>query len=489
MDRTENVNVASAAASAAVAMSASSSSIKSSTNKLRTSVSHNKSSYNDLSTVTANDNVVNSVNSSAVSSSSSRKRVVSELETAITNNNSNKRDVNDSSLSELRKMIQDEQTNQTSLTDYTALIQTDPTSYQNAVWRERVAQWFYDVLDYLEESRDLAFVAMNIFDRYLAVQTSEYTSSMSGTTVDSTSIPLMMMDHFEYEVLSITSLFLAVRIAGTNKSLTVPEMLELSSSGVQVRHVLCAGNNMLGKVSWDHRIITPHNFLRAFYSRLVQSTSGVMTGGSMTEQAMPKSSSTAATPTQSRSLFDFAAYLIEVSVCDMYFTQVLPSEVAMAALAMALMCDEDMATRYQATFALFLHSAQAETGIDVDSPRMKSILSRMLDVYNQSQEAVVAGGSNIVDGSHDIRDENDIQLDANLIRSDRADNLSQETHIILEDDDTITRPIVIPEDLAADVSTITPTSIRTVTPLFIPSSTNLSDDNAPARKRARVDEG
>eukprot|EP00529_Nitzschia_sp_RCC80_P042565 CAMPEP_0113496796 /NCGR_PEP_ID=MMETSP0014_2-20120614/30304_1 /TAXON_ID=2857 /ORGANISM="Nitzschia sp." /LENGTH=250 /DNA_ID=CAMNT_0000390725 /DNA_START=385 /DNA_END=1134 /DNA_ORIENTATION=+ /assembly_acc=CAM_ASM_000159 len=182
------------------------------------------------------------------------KRVVSELQTG---NDENKDLTSDekkdsaaaSSLAKLRTMVHEERTVHTTLKDYTTLLQSDdPTSFQNTAWRERVAQWFYDVSDYLEESRDLAYVAMNILDRFLAVQASS-ASSEEDASLDSTNSSFLV-DHFEYEILSITALFLAVRISGTNKNLTVQEMLELSSSGVQVRHVLGAGNTLLETVSW-----------------------------------------------------------------------------------------------------------------------------------------------------------------------------------------------------------------------------------------------
>ena len=85
----------------------------------------------------------------------------------------------------------------------------------NQLWRERVAQWCYDVLDYLEESRDVAHVAMSFLDRYLAVLATE--NSNGGE-----------VQPFEFEVISFTSLFLAIRVCGRNKNLQIPELLQLS---------------------------------------------------------------------------------------------------------------------------------------------------------------------------------------------------------------------------------------------------------------------
>ena len=418
------------------------------------------------------------------------KRVVSELQTG--GDDGDNKDLksdkkNDSSaassLAKLRSMVQEERTVHTTLKDYTTLIHADDlTSFQNSTWRERVAQWFYDVSDYLEESRDLAYVAMKILDRFLAVQASS-ASSDEDASLDSTNSSFLV-DHFEYEILSITALFLAVRISGTNKNLTVQEMLELSSSGVQIRHVLGAGNTMLETVSWDHRMVTPHNFLRVLYELLVQSS--IVPGESSKSSSSAAAASTRTSPLQS-SLFDLASYLIEVSVCDLYFAQVLPSEVAFAALAMALRCDEETTARYgKASVALFLQTIQTETGIDINSPRMKAITARLSDVYSQSQEASActrtAGSRRLVEhhqASHDIREEED-ESSIILLKQDIA-NVND-----IDDNNNNGRPIIIPQDYS-DVPSELPEPARTISPATIPlSHVCPDDDNSPPTKRARV---
>jgi hypothetical protein len=391
-----------------------------------------------------------------------KNRVVSELEASSTKTDAHADDAKaqqqlKNSTSHLRMMVQEERTVQASLADCSTLLQSDPALFQNTVWREHVAQWFYDVLDYLEESRDLAFVAMNILDRYLAVLASECNCSTDHNP--------FLLDHFEYEVLSITSLFLAVRITGSKKDLTVPEVLELSASGVQIRHVLSAGNDMLEKVSWDHRIVTPHHFLKALCDHIVQSTSNVVPGTSSSSTALSQSS-----------LFDFAAYLVEVSVCDVFFAQVLPSEVALAAFATALQCDggEDTATRYQASFALFLQSVHHEIGIDVASPRMKSIISRLLAVYSQSQEAAVSGARRIEHQSDDLCDED----------NDQRIILVEGTILNDNDDEVVDRLFIIPQDVPEGPSAGSE-SIRSISPFVVPN--NCSDDRASSRKRTRME--
>lgn len=440
-------------------------------------------------------------------SSSSRKRVVSDLHAGTSSDSkigsSTNRNSNHSSPTErpslLHKIIRNEQNSHSSLKDHVALLQTDPAVFQNTVWRERVAQWYYDVLDFQQEPRELTFLAMNILDRYLAAMAVERCATTGCNA-------MLAMDHLEYEVLSITSLFLAVRIAGVNKHLTIPEVLELSTSGVQVRHVLSAGNSMLEKVSWDHPITTPHMFLKELCNHLMQCAPCLLASASSCSSSTSSSSSSTTTASSS-SLFEFASYLVEVSVCDTYFTQVLPSEIALGALALSMTCDEDVATRQQASFALFLQSVQTETNLDIDSPRMKAVLSRLLYVYNQSQEAAIVGddADAYANQSHYIQDVDGIYRDER--RSiPFARSKPTAPHVILEDqedtggcrsEDSTTRnqhniPPAITHD-GSSSSSMSCTTAKNASPLFIAPPlmdegvcVDTAIDGTTCRKRAWV---
>lgn len=295
-----------------------------------------------------------------------RKRIVSDLTPTVctpgvptTDNHS---EVEKMILATLKKMMEVERSSRTTSDQLALIVQDDDPSLQNQVWRERVSQWCYDVLDFLEESREVAYVALNILDRYLAVRTEE------GLSQHHHHQPI---NQFEYEVIAFSALFLAVRVTGTSHGLQIPELLQLSSSGAQVKHILSVGNSMLQKLSWDHRILTPHIFLKAFMELLVHSCPDISEDRALT-------------------LMDFASYLVEISVCDQYFSKMCPSEIAFGALTLSMTCDEDFAAGQQASFTLFLQTVREGTAIDVESARLKSILSRLLVVYNQSQEAVDA---------------------------------------------------------------------------------------------------
>ena len=112
----------------------------------------------------------------------------------------------------LSRMIDDE-IEMRNANDHETLARVSRLNSPNMIWREKVTQWCYDVVDHLNESRDLVFVAMNILDRYSALYMSSSTNER------------------DYETAALTALFLAVRISG-GRSLDAPDLVRMSRLGV-----------------------------------------------------------------------------------------------------------------------------------------------------------------------------------------------------------------------------------------------------------------
>ena len=332
---------------------------------------------------------------------SSKDSPTTELATDLSSSTYRKRRVSSTSLSKLSSPPSEEQKEVATLQqmikqehacratpDYLALLQADPSMIQNHLWRERVSKWCYDVLDYLEESRDVGHVAMNFLDRYLAVLITEDSRSISS------------LQPFEFEVMAFTTLFLAIRVCGQNRNLQIPELLQLSSSGAEPRHILEVGHHMLEYLSWDHRILTPHTFLKEFLRLFV-------TASVSNEQQQHFSKD------QVNSLLEFASYLVEVSVCDAYFSPCAPSYVALGALVVAMTCDETLASdaSNQSFVAKFFRHIHEHIGISIESEAMKEIVSRLLDVYNQSHEATSSSSSSNEQGTNSSNNAPHIILD------------------------------------------------------------------------------
>jgi hypothetical protein len=272
-------------------------------------------------------------------------------------------------------MMKEEQTSR-SESDFVALSnnvdqqQQRPIPFHNnQLWRERVAQWFYDVLDYLDESRDAAYVAMNTLDRYVAVLSRDNPSVASS------------VQPFDFEVMAFTSLFLAIRVCGSNNTdLQVPGLLRLSRSGAQPRHVLAAGNDMLQKLSWNNRIVTPHSFLKVLHELLLQEWNTSQGSTTLSEE-------------QANDLLDLASYLVEVSVCDSYFCNVPPTQVASAALTLAVLSNSTNGA-LQEFLPRFFEGLRQDISFVLDSVQMKAVISKLHGVYQQSHEGASAAEDN-----------------------------------------------------------------------------------------------
>jgi len=111
-----------------------------------------------------------------------------------------------------------------------------------SVWRERVAQWYDDVLSMFDESRATGYIAMNMLDRYFAVKAVTNVSS------------------YRYEVACLTALFLAVHING-RKSLTIMNLIRMSRLDISAKDILEAGKDITQSISLERRLLTPFDFI------------------------------------------------------------------------------------------------------------------------------------------------------------------------------------------------------------------------------------
>jgi hypothetical protein len=265
-----------------------------------------------------------------------------------------KRDVNMlSSQARLKRMLEGERQIR-SCRDHVVLANTAISNFQNFTWRERVTQWCYDVADHLNESRELVYVAMNMLDRYIAVTSAEAFSS----------------DKVAYELAAITSLFLAIRVSGSN-TLEVPDLLQMSRAGVQVKDIVSTGTAMLEALSWEHKLITPTDFIKAMLST--------------THASMEHSKAV--------SILELSSYMVEISVCDQYFIGVPSSKVAFASMINVLNRNDLDAGVTSSQFFQCIHQA---TGMSPHSPEIKAIAARMKAVYSQSEESADTNGPHLI---------------------------------------------------------------------------------------------
>lgn len=261
------------------------------------------------------------------------------------------------------------------------------TCSPNLVWREKVAQWYYGVVDSLNESRSVVYVAMNILDRYCAVY--------EGCS----------MDENTYELASMTAVFLAVRIAGSG-SLYVSQLTSMSKGSTRVRDIVSMGTAMLKALTWDHRLITPLEFVSEWLELLPE-----------TNEA------------RKQQILDSASYLVEIAVCDASFARSSPSDLALAAVLNALGPRQGIAT------GKFSRTVKLTTGVVVESVTLFSLRARLQGIYSQSADSREPSGPHLV--PDDEEEEDPIQQAFHSFIATRT--ISHDQLATLYKDDSCTR--------------------------------------------------
>lgn len=241
-----------------------------------------------------------------------------------------------SCFSHLSAMIGEEDKSRQSR-DHRALQASPHPCAPNLVWRQKVSQWCYDVVDHLGESRDVVYLAMNVLDRYCVFRTT--------------------LEARDYEIAVMTALFLAVRVSG-NATLELPQLMNLSRHGVRMREILDIGKSMTDSLSWERRLVTPLQFVRAMVELLDVSRE------------------------LKSSLSESASYLVEVSVCDAFFSGMHPFKVAYAAVANAIGSGPQSRLSDATSREFFrqlskLHDAQEEISL---------LQSRLYHIYSHCME-------------------------------------------------------------------------------------------------------
>lgn len=203
-------------------------------------------------------------------------------------------------------------------------------------WREVVAQSFYDLIDHLGQNRELAYIAMNILDRYTLCS---YPS-----------------EEYLYEVEAMCALYLAIRIASSG-TLALSQLVALSRNGrIKEKDIVDLGSMMISSLSWNRRLLSPGDFVRFL----------------MISMAPPKYAHD--------SLMDSTMYLVEIAVFDQTLARVRPSHLAVAAFITAI---NELDTVHQIEKADLLNQMNALTSA-VNFCDMSEISQRLRLIRNHA---------------------------------------------------------------------------------------------------------
>jgi len=208
----------------------------------------------------------------------------------------------------------------------------------NEVWREKICEWTFQVIDHFEFDREVASVSLNYLDRYL-----------------STTRPVSRK---VFQLAAMTSLFLAIKIYEPT-TLRMSSFIDLSRGYFQTEHIAYMEKIILDALSWYIHPPTSLCLVR-HYMLLLQ-----------------ESGCSAAVAHETK---EVARFLTELSACDYFFVTRKPSSIGLAALLTAFDSMDEINLPSQVR-QHFLHRVQVVAGVDPYSTEVRECKARLCETY------------------------------------------------------------------------------------------------------------
>ena len=210
----------------------------------------------------------------------------------------------------------------------------------NELWREKICEWCYQVVDHFDFNREVVSVAMSYLDRYLATRT---------------------VNRRIFQLAAMTALYLSIKLYEPGK-LRMSSLIDLSRGYFMAEHIVTMEDSMLQSLGWHVHPPTPLAFCRDFM-RLV---SGEIEPG-------PR-----------HDVSELARFMTELSVCDYWFVTKKPSSIALASLvnAIELQGPHRVDPRYKVEFL----TRVVDLGIDIACDE------EILACYERLRQMYDAGG-------------------------------------------------------------------------------------------------
>lgn len=270
------------------------------------------------------------------------------------------------------------------------------------VWRERVAQWAYTVVDHVQADRAAVYNVLLLLDSYLDAITA--TTSSSIVAADEIDAPT-------YQLLAMSCLYLVLRLRDS-RALSVEQLVSMSrndgSNGsnsavgvVTPRRVARTMKSILTALSTSWRSLlaapAPGEFVAAYVQQLQQARQASFPAATATTTGSTAGAHTKLddllSATRWSALLDDATYLAELSVCDTYLRRERPSVVAYAALLNVLTSEQQQTATATTGLRRDLQSLQVLTGHVSDAvpgDTVRGVAARLGYVRSQSVDAATA---------------------------------------------------------------------------------------------------
>lgn len=302
------------------------------------------------------------------------------------------------------------------------------------VWRERVAQWVYTVVDHVDADRSAVYNVLLLLDAYL----DAILSASSSASAASHNFADAAIDAPTYQLLAMSCLYLVLRLRddGAHR-LSIEQLVSMSRSDTSSSSSSSSSTTAASspavitpariartmksivrtlESTWRRLVFAPSpgEFVVAYVEQMqhhqhcTRSSNGTGTGTTTSSSSGSSKIDDLLQATRWSALLDDAAYLAELSVCDTYLRNDRPSVIAYAALLNVLRChsesfaaeEEEEANTNNNTNTLKqdLQSLRVLTGyVNVTKTTVKTIYSRLGYVQSQSLDAMAPTSSSRVD--------------------------------------------------------------------------------------------
>lgn len=233
----------------------------------------------------------------------------------------------------------------------------------NEVWRLKIAEWAYEVVDYFSLDREAVAIALNYVDRFMVTYNCDNQTPFSRE---------------KFQLLTVTALYLAIKLHGASPDSTtafaMPTLqvfVELSRNRFTGADIEEMEQTILLRLKWKLNPPLPINFVKYFMMLL---PSWQTEDAGRDECRCMRSS-----------IYEMARYLAEIAICFSFFSFSLsPSVVAFASILTSIAALEDDPSVAHAfpphqVLARFINNIFAATSL---SPAMEDVKKARLFLFN-----------------------------------------------------------------------------------------------------------
>jgi hypothetical protein len=210
----------------------------------------------------------------------------------------------------------------------------------NELWRVKICEWCYHLVDHFDFNREVVSVAMNFLDMYLAKRT---------------------VTRRIFQLAAMTAIYLAIKLFEP-KTLSLSSLAELSRGCFVAKHIVAMEDTMLQALSWYVHPPTPYAFCREMMHFVSADLS----------------------PRIQHDVSELARFFTELSVCEYYFVTRKPSSIALASTinAFELMGANRVNPRYKTQFL----NNVVGFGLDISDD------DEIIECYEKLREMYISGG-------------------------------------------------------------------------------------------------